>query len=451
MNPTLTQAITAARAGDLIAAADLLRGIVASEPANKDAWLWLGGVTTNTLERRYALERVLTLDPGNARARMGLERLWADQQAAGLVANAPPAVRSTLEEDQGVSPAAAPPSAAFDQQSVVRQEQGVGPVAVPPSAAFDQGSVVRQDQGISPVAAPPPVAFDQGSVAISGSGDALTPSTPLPQDDPYHSATIPVRTITAAAPPPAVAQTFTPPPTAADAPFAAFQTPVAAPQPLPFHDAPTLAHPVVVSAPPRQRIEPLPPLPPPPTTDRLTVPPPAAIRRASPLAIVARIILVLLWLAVTAFVGVGAYLAWTSAQQLQADPATPIPDILVALSDAGGWSSVGETFLTVAYVSGGIALFALLITLGLTLRWRVAWLLHLFFAVLLAGIGVILAVVAWTFGGEFTGLGGMVGINDSRWGSVLVALLLAWPLLLAFIAWNEFWGRKRNPSPSSIT
>lgn len=71
----LNQAIAAARSGDRQEAYKLLQALVALEPGNAQAWLWLAGVAENPAERRVALERVLSLDPTHARAQQGLRWL----------------------------------------------------------------------------------------------------------------------------------------------------------------------------------------------------------------------------------------------------------------------------------------------------------------------------------------------------------------------------------------
>lgn len=74
-NPThtsLDEAIAAARSGRRADATQLLRQIVADDPFNADAWLWLGGLATEPREQRSALEHALTITPQNQRAQQGL-------------------------------------------------------------------------------------------------------------------------------------------------------------------------------------------------------------------------------------------------------------------------------------------------------------------------------------------------------------------------------------------
>jgi len=50
------------------------------EPLNVEAWLWRAGVTDDMAETTTCLQRVLELEPGNARAQAGLQ--WAQSQQA---------------------------------------------------------------------------------------------------------------------------------------------------------------------------------------------------------------------------------------------------------------------------------------------------------------------------------------------------------------------------------
>ena len=77
----LQDAIIAARAGQREEAQTLLQEIVAEDPTNVDAWVWLGGVEVDPAAQYRALERAVALDPQNQRAKQGLE--WLDRQSIG--------------------------------------------------------------------------------------------------------------------------------------------------------------------------------------------------------------------------------------------------------------------------------------------------------------------------------------------------------------------------------
>ena len=68
----LGSGIRAARAGQPFRARDLLRRVVALEPQNARAWLWLSGVEPDLDSRRHCLERVLALEPANEAGQRGL-------------------------------------------------------------------------------------------------------------------------------------------------------------------------------------------------------------------------------------------------------------------------------------------------------------------------------------------------------------------------------------------
>jgi tetratricopeptide (TPR) repeat protein len=69
---TFDQAIAAARAGRRDEAARMLRQVVAANPFHADAWVWLGGLSSDPREQRSALEQALTIAPENQRAQQGL-------------------------------------------------------------------------------------------------------------------------------------------------------------------------------------------------------------------------------------------------------------------------------------------------------------------------------------------------------------------------------------------
>jgi tetratricopeptide (TPR) repeat protein len=71
----LRKGIAAARAGRAQEARRLLQQIVALDPDNEMAWLWLSGLVATNQEKMNCLERVLRSNPHNAYARAGLDRL----------------------------------------------------------------------------------------------------------------------------------------------------------------------------------------------------------------------------------------------------------------------------------------------------------------------------------------------------------------------------------------
>lgn len=68
----LSAAIVAAKGKQLTEARDLLRRVLKRDPANVTAWLWMGGVVDDPLKREACLRKVLELDPEHPAGRRGL-------------------------------------------------------------------------------------------------------------------------------------------------------------------------------------------------------------------------------------------------------------------------------------------------------------------------------------------------------------------------------------------
>jgi tetratricopeptide (TPR) repeat protein len=75
--------IAAARAGRRSEARALLMRVVERDERNEQAWLWLSGVVDEPAEVQTCLENVLELNPGNTRARQGLEWIRARTKDQG--------------------------------------------------------------------------------------------------------------------------------------------------------------------------------------------------------------------------------------------------------------------------------------------------------------------------------------------------------------------------------
>ena len=69
--------VTAARSGKKPRARRLLRLVVAAEPDNELAWMWLANVAETPADAASCLEKVLAVNPDNALARSTLERCRA--------------------------------------------------------------------------------------------------------------------------------------------------------------------------------------------------------------------------------------------------------------------------------------------------------------------------------------------------------------------------------------
>ncbi len=80
----LRTAIEAARSGNRVTARETLRQVIARDPNNELAWLWLVAVADSDDERLQSLRRVLAINPRNERARQALHRLEQQMQPAPL-------------------------------------------------------------------------------------------------------------------------------------------------------------------------------------------------------------------------------------------------------------------------------------------------------------------------------------------------------------------------------
>jgi hypothetical protein len=155
----LNAGVAALRAGQAEQARSLLGQVVRSDPGNERAWLFLAGALSDDTQRRYCLERVLSINPQNAPARRGLSALAAAAQPspAPQPAPVPPPAPVQVAPVQPVTPpvvqTAAPP--------VV---QTAAPPVVQPSLA---APVAPPAMPVAPPAASPPPTPAPASAAFS--------------------------------------------------------------------------------------------------------------------------------------------------------------------------------------------------------------------------------------------------------------------------------------------
>lgn len=71
----LKQGIAAAQRGDKTVARRVLQQVLSEDRDNELAWIWMASVVDSVDERRACLERVLKINPNNARAKEALRRL----------------------------------------------------------------------------------------------------------------------------------------------------------------------------------------------------------------------------------------------------------------------------------------------------------------------------------------------------------------------------------------
>lgn len=97
------EGVAAIRTGDKATARTLLSQAVELDQTNEQAWLWLSAAVEDVQERIICLENVLTLNPHNEAARLGLEKLGRPVPAPAAPAASPAAPT--------YAPAPSPPAA----------------------------------------------------------------------------------------------------------------------------------------------------------------------------------------------------------------------------------------------------------------------------------------------------------------------------------------------------
>jgi hypothetical protein len=79
----LKEGVAAARRGDRTTARRLLEQVIQEDDNNEMAWIWLASSVNTLRERRACLEKVLQINPDNARAREALRELGKQQREGG--------------------------------------------------------------------------------------------------------------------------------------------------------------------------------------------------------------------------------------------------------------------------------------------------------------------------------------------------------------------------------
>lgn len=79
----LEQGIAAARSGDRNTGRQLLEQVTQEDPNNELAWFWLALCVNTVSERRRCLERVLSINPNNERAKQALQQLRSETRSGG--------------------------------------------------------------------------------------------------------------------------------------------------------------------------------------------------------------------------------------------------------------------------------------------------------------------------------------------------------------------------------
>lgn len=133
----LKQAVQAAATGDRDQAYLLLRQVIASDPANETAWLWLVAVAENPREARIALRQVEQLNPNHPK--LPEARRWLEMRSSTVSVPSP----SCASPVESTSTPAEPPS---------RDTSPVPPAPVSPAGGelVEESHDVLRDEDTAP-------------------------------------------------------------------------------------------------------------------------------------------------------------------------------------------------------------------------------------------------------------------------------------------------------------
>lgn len=152
----LNAGVAALRAGQTEQARSLLGQVVRSEPGNERAWLFLAGALSDDTQRRYCLERVLSINPQSAPARRGLSALTAAAPPTPATPPAPVQVAPPLPTPVQVAP---PPPTVTVQLPTPAAPPLVAPLPAPEAPAaqpFFAATVAPPAVPAAPAAQPTP-------------------------------------------------------------------------------------------------------------------------------------------------------------------------------------------------------------------------------------------------------------------------------------------------------
>ena len=109
MNP-LQAGIAAAREGRRAEARTLLMQALQTNSRSEQAWLWMSAVVETDTERQACLEQVLSINPHNQTAQVGLDKIKAGSSAAGSQPPYLPISRPDGPQNRAPSERPAPPA-----------------------------------------------------------------------------------------------------------------------------------------------------------------------------------------------------------------------------------------------------------------------------------------------------------------------------------------------------
>ncbi len=104
----LQEAITRIRSGDRQTGQRLLTEVLSADPGNETAWLWMSTLVTGE-QRRFCLEKVLSINPNHPQAREQLAKLRSVAPPAPTATNVEPTVPSRDAQVDVQSASAVPP------------------------------------------------------------------------------------------------------------------------------------------------------------------------------------------------------------------------------------------------------------------------------------------------------------------------------------------------------
>lgn len=162
---TLSDAMTAARAGRREEARALLMRVLETDERNVQAWLWLSGVVDDPEQMRICLSNVLHLEPTNPHALKGMaifEQKYGKLQASGVGARSADSVMDILTR-YGPSPVFAPAAPAS------------GAVPMPASTEPGGQATTGPTVPLAPSPDDPPVSAASTSDPTIGLGPAPCP------------------------------------------------------------------------------------------------------------------------------------------------------------------------------------------------------------------------------------------------------------------------------------
>ncbi len=85
----IREAVVSAKAGNKAWARDCLSRVLRMDPRNEAAWLWLSSVLETPAEKRFCLEKVLSINPDNVQAQAGLRYLGQQSKSPAAIARLP--------------------------------------------------------------------------------------------------------------------------------------------------------------------------------------------------------------------------------------------------------------------------------------------------------------------------------------------------------------------------